>query len=65
MGTLKPDYLQCTLLALLVVLQSFVAGLTDLPDAVRLELQQLTPWTYAGNAAEQAKRLPHFLQQAK
>jgi hypothetical protein len=46
-------------------LQSFVAGLTDLPEAARAELQQLTPWTYVGNAARQAKALGHHLSKAK
>jgi hypothetical protein len=48
-----------------VFLQSFVAGLTDLPEATRAELAQLTPWTYLGNAAQQAKDLGQHLGQAK
>eukprot|EP00878_Enallax_costatus_P018462 GHUV01019434.1.p1 GENE.GHUV01019434.1~~GHUV01019434.1.p1 ORF type:complete len:332 (+),score=91.13 GHUV01019434.1:831-1826(+) len=46
-------------------MQSFVAGLADLPDDVRAELQQLTPWTYVGNAAQQAKQLQQHLKNAK
>lgn len=38
-------------------MQDFVAALTDLPDQAREELKQLTPWTYVGNAAQQAKDL--------
>lgn len=41
--------------------QEFVAGLTDLPESVRAELQQLTPMTYTGNAAAQAKQLQQHL----
>lgn len=44
-----------------VALQSFVAGLEDLPESVRAELQQLTPMTYTGNAADQAKQLTKHL----
>lgn len=46
-------------------LQSFVAGLVDLPESAREELQQLTPWTYVGNAAAQAKQLAQHLKNAK
>jgi len=46
-------------------MQSFVAGLEDLPQAAREELQQLTPMTYVGNAAAQAKQLAHHLKSAK
>eukprot|EP00882_Tetradesmus_deserticola_P007004 GHRQ01007376.1.p1 GENE.GHRQ01007376.1~~GHRQ01007376.1.p1 ORF type:complete len:529 (+),score=273.19 GHRQ01007376.1:315-1901(+) len=46
-------------------MQSFVAGLTDLPKAARAELAQLSPWTYVGNAAQQAKALRQHLGQAK
>jgi hypothetical protein len=53
------------LLLLLLLLQSFVAGLEDLPQSVRDELQQLTPWTYVGNAAAQAKQLTEQLKTAK
>jgi adenylosuccinate lyase len=44
-------------------IQEFVAGLEDLPDAARAELQALTPMTYVGNAAQQAKQLAQHLQQ--
>jgi hypothetical protein len=50
---------------LLACAQSFVAGLTDLPEAARAELQQLTPWAYVGNAAQQAKALGQHLSKAK
>jgi len=46
-------------------MRSFVAGLEDLPQAAREELQQLTPMTYVGNAAAQAKQLAHHLKSAK
>lgn len=35
-------------------LQAFISGL-ELPEPVKAELMALTPWTYIGNAAEQAK----------
>jgi adenylosuccinate lyase len=42
-------------------MQEFVAALGDLPSGAREELKQLTPWTYLGNAAQQAKGLaPHL-----
>jgi hypothetical protein len=46
-------------------LQSFVAGLEDLSPEVRADLQQLTPWTYVGNAADQAKQLAQHLKNVK
>jgi adenylosuccinate lyase len=46
-------------------MRSFVAGLEDLPQSVRDELQQLTPWTYVGNAAAQAKQLTEQWKSAK
>eukprot|EP00879_Flechtneria_rotunda_P010075 GHRR01010533.1.p1 GENE.GHRR01010533.1~~GHRR01010533.1.p1 ORF type:complete len:543 (+),score=160.53 GHRR01010533.1:171-1631(+) len=46
-------------------MQAFVAGLTDLPDDVRQDLQQLTPWKYIGNAAQQAKQLQQQLKHLK
>ena len=33
--------------------QEFVSGLTDIPEAARAALAQLTPATYVGNAAQQ------------
>lgn len=64
--TLRLAPLLLTLCCFIVgVLQSFVAGLTDLPDDVRFELQQLTPWTYVGNAAQQAKQLSQHLKIVK
>jgi hypothetical protein len=33
--------------------QAFVSGLTDIPEAARAALAQLTPATYTGNAADQ------------
>ena len=42
-------------------MQEFVANLGDLPDAAREELSQLTPWTYVGNAAQQAQGLAGHL----
>jgi adenylosuccinate lyase len=38
------------------VIQNFVAGL-DIPDAAKAELMALTPATYIGNAAEQARKI--------
>uniref|UniRef100_A0A383VV91 Adenylosuccinate lyase n=1 Tax=Tetradesmus obliquus TaxID=3088 RepID=A0A383VV91_TETOB len=46
-------------------MQAFVAGLTDLPEGARAELAALTPWSYVGNAAAQAKALGGHLRQAK
>lgn len=42
-------------------MQEFVSALTDIPEAARTALAQLTPATYVGNAAEQvvAKCRPH------
>jgi len=37
-------------------LQAFVAGL-ELPEQAKRELAELTPWTYVGNAADQARRI--------
>ena len=37
-------------------MQAFIDGL-DLPDSVKTELKQLTPATYLGNAANQAKTI--------
>lgn len=42
-----------------------MAGLTDLPEGARAELAALTPWSYVGNAAAQAKALGGHLRQAK
>lgn len=37
-------------------LQAFIAGL-ELPEQVKNELSALTPWTYTGNAADQARAI--------
>ncbi|KAG1667461.1 hypothetical protein FOA52_012216 [Chlamydomonas sp. UWO 241] len=42
-------------------MQTFVDGLVDLPEAARADLRALTPATYIGNAAEQAKALAQHL----
>lgn len=60
-----PLYCAHRLPAVLICCQDFVAGLTDLPEAARAELQQLTPWSYLGNAAQQAKDLQQHLAKAK
>lgn len=41
--------------------QAFVAGMTDLPEAARSELAAMTPSSYTGNAADQAKALARHL----
>ena len=38
-------------------MQNFVAGIDGLPDQAKTKLAQLTPATYTGNAAWQAKQL--------
>lgn len=38
-------------------LQEFVEGLDGIPDDAKQSLKQLTPATYIGNAAEQAKQI--------
>ena len=38
-------------------MQAFVEGLDGMPDDAKQSLKQLTPATYIGNAAEQAKRV--------
>ena len=38
-------------------LQAFVEGLDVIPDEAKEALKQLTPATYIGNAAEQAKEI--------
>jgi adenylosuccinate lyase len=37
-------------------LQAFIAGL-ELPDQAKRELAAMTPWSYIGNAGEQARRI--------
>jgi adenylosuccinate lyase len=37
-------------------LQAFIAGL-ELPEQVKQELAALAPWTYTGNAAQQAAEI--------
>lgn len=39
------------------LLQEFVEGLDGIPDDAKAALKQLTPATYIGNAAEQAKQI--------
>ena len=39
------------------LLQEFVEGLEGIPDDAKAALKQLTPATYIGNAAEQAKQI--------
>ena len=38
-------------------MRDFVSGVDGLPDQAKAELAQLTPATYTGNAAAQAKQL--------
>lgn len=42
-------------------MQSFVEGLEGLPKDAKEALKHLTPGTYIGNAAQQAKNLPKHL----
>lgn len=43
-------------------MQSFVEGLDGLPNEAKQVLKQLTPATYIGNAAQQAKDVPKHLK---
>ncbi len=38
-------------------MQEFVSGIDGLPDKAKADLAQLTPATYTGNAAAQAKQV--------
>ena len=49
------------LLLHLLLLQSFVAGLVDLPEEARAALAAMTPASYVGNAAEQAADLKNHM----
>ena len=40
-----------------------MAGLDGIPEAAKAELLALTPATYVGNAAAQARNLPKHLAQ--
>ena len=42
-------------------MRAFVAGIDGLPDAAKAELAELTPWTYIGNAPQQAAELQRHL----
>lgn len=39
------------------IVQEFVQGIHGLPDDAKQALKKLTPATYIGNAAEQAKQI--------
>jgi adenylosuccinate lyase len=43
-------------------MQEFVEGLDGIPDSAREALKQLTPATYIGNAADQARNLKAHLR---
>ena len=40
-----------------MLMQEFVESLDGIPNDAKQSLKQLTPATYIGNAAEQAKRI--------
>jgi adenylosuccinate lyase len=42
-------------------IREFVAGIDGLPDSAKAELARLTPATYTGNAAAQARDLGRWL----